>query len=386
MALAKKLKNFSVVTVLGPRQCGKTTFVRHSLSDWDYFDLEKTSDRVPFEQDAEARLAQFPSKLILDEAQRFPEIFPLLRGMVDEDPRKKGRFVLLGSASPSLVRHISESLAGRTAFLDMTPFCWDEIKGQSEVGDPKDLWLKGGFPDAFLQKKNDIRWEWFEAYVRTFVERDLPSLGIDISISQMHKLWAMLAHFNGGIWNASQLASSLGVSYHLVNRYTDILEQTFLIRKLVPFFANLRKRIVKSPKVYFRDTGLLHFFLGIRDKKTLDVHPGRGASWESFVIEHVIAGYQLQASGSRPYYWRTATGSEVDLLIEHEGRLIPFEIKLHSAPVENDARGLISCMNDLGLKRGYVLCPAQNRYSIGKGIEVLPVEDFISNPKMLVSL
>lgn len=349
-------------------------------------DLEKPSDFVPFSQDPEARLLQLDSRVILDEAQRLPELFPILRGVIDGRRTRKGRFVLLGSASPLLIRHISESLSGRTTFLDMTPFRWDEVAGKGRGLDFKALWYRGGFPHPLLEGNDAGRLDWFDAYSRTFIERDLTALGIDVSSAQMRKLWTMLAHFNGAIWNASNLAASMGTSYHTVNRYTDILEQTFLIRKLPPYFANIGKRIIKSPKIYFRDTGLLHYFLGIRNLKTLDIHPSRGASWEAFVVEHLISGFQLADPGSQAYYWRTASGAETDLLIERGNRLIPFEIKLHSSPTQNDVRGLAVCMRDLKLDKGYVLYPGESDYSLGGGITALAARNVLSGLKRLTSL
>lgn len=297
--LRRHLRSFPSVTVLGPRQCGKTTFICAALPAWTYLDLERPSDSVPLAADPEARLNQLGGKVVFDEAQRVPELFPILRGVIDSRRSQRGRFVLLGSASPSLVRRISESLAGRTAFLDLSPFRWSEVKSHRQTGGLATLWFRGGFPPAFLERDDRARREWLESYTRAFIERDLPALGIEVSASQMRKLWTMLAHCNGGVWNASQLAASLGVSYHTVNRYVDILEQTFLIRKLPPYFVNIGKRLVKSPKIYFRDTGLLHFFLGIHSASTLDTHPARGMSWEAFIIDQLISTFQQALPGSQ---------------------------------------------------------------------------------------
>ncbi|MGH7830746.1 MAG: ATP-binding protein, partial [Candidatus Binatia bacterium] len=297
--LRRLLRRFPAVTVLGPRQCGKTTFIRATLPAWTYLDLERPSDSVPLAADAEARLDQLGDRVIFDEAQRVPELFPVLRGVIDSRRSRNGRFVLMGSASPSLVRSISESLAGRTAFLDLSPFRWSEVKSYRRTEGLATLWLRGGFPPAFLERDDQARHEWLESYTRAFIERDLPALGIEVSAPQMRKLWTMLAHCNGGVWNASQLAASLGVSYHTVNRYVDILEQTFLIRKLPPYFANIRKRLVKSPKIYFRDTGLLHYFLGIDSASALDTHPARGMSWEAFIIDQLISAFHQAAPGSQ---------------------------------------------------------------------------------------
>ena len=386
LTLRRLLRRFPAVTVLGPRQCGKTTFIRQALPAWTYLDLERPSDAAPMAADPEARLRQIPGPVILDEAQRVPELFPVLRGVIDRARHRNGRFVLLGSASPALMRHISESLAGRTAFLDLPPFRWDEVSRLRGVPGLATLWFRGGFPVAFLERSDPARQEWLEAYVRAFIERDLPALGIDVSAPQMRKLWAMLAHSNGGIWNASQLAASLGVSYHTVNRYVDILEHTFLIRKLPPYFANVGKRLVKSPKVYFRDTGLLHHFLGIQSPGVLDTHPARGASWEAFVIDHLASAFQRAAPGSQPYFWRTAQGDEVDCLIDRGTRRVPFEVKLHSSPTAEDAQGLWRCMRDLDLPHGYIIYPGRERYSLGQGVIALPAEPLLARPESVRGL
>jgi predicted AAA+ superfamily ATPase len=290
--LHQLLRTFLIVSILGARQCGKTTFIKNVLPEWKYLDLEKPSDVIRLTEDPEETLNDLKKHFILDEAQRLPSLFPVLRSFIDQQPTKNSQVILLGSASLSLIKQISESLAGRVGFLDMTPFQWDEVHGQRKSLTLNQLWHRGGFPNAFLKSSEPSRTDWFEFYTRTFIERDLSVLGIEISAPQMRRLWTMLAHLNGGIWNASQLGAALGTSYHTVNRYTDILEQTFLLRKLQPYFANIGKRIVKSPKVYFRDTGLLHFFLGIRENHSLEVHPARGASWEAFIIEHVMTAYQ----------------------------------------------------------------------------------------------
>jgi len=380
------LRQFPVVTILGPRQCGKTTFIRQALARWRYVDLERPSDVAPLAADPEARLDQLGDHVILDEAHRLPEIFPVLRGVIDRQRLRRGRYVLLGSASPSLVREISESLAGRTAFLDLPPFRWDELASDDRVRSLDALWLRGGFPGAFLARDDQGRHDWMEAYSRAFVERDLPVLGVSVSSPQMRRLWTMLAHVNGGLWNASQLAASLGVSYHTVDRYVDILEQAFLIRKIQPYFANLGKRLVKRPKLYFRDTGLLHYFLGIRSREDLDVHPARGASWEAFVVDQLVSAYDRAYRESRPWFWRTAQGDEVDLLIEIRGRLVPFEIKLHSAPDAAAAKGLRRCMADLRLDRGYLVHAGRERYSLGDGVIAVPAMGLLRRPSVVRTL
>lgn len=385
-ALAGLLRRWPAVTVLGARQSGKTTFIRHALPGWTYLDLERPSDAAPLLADPEARVDQLGDRVIFDEAHRVPELFSVLRGTIDRQRSRRGRFVLLGSAATHLVQGISESLAGRTGFLDLPPFRWDEVRSARRRESLDDLWLRGGFPEAFLARRSGTRREWLEAYARAFIERDLPGLGIDVSAVQMRRLWTMLAHANGTLWNASQLAASLGVSYHTVNRYVDILEQTFLIRRLPPFFANLGKRLVKSPKVYFRDSGLLHNFLGIDSTRALQVHPARGLSWESFVIDQLISAFQRIRPGSQAYFWRTATGHEVDLLIDLGARLVPFEIKLHSAPGPNEARGVYTCIQDLQLPRGYVIYPGRETYSLGRHVMAIPATDLLSDPERIAAL
>jgi predicted AAA+ superfamily ATPase len=374
------LGQFPAVTLLGPRQCGKTTFIRQALPDWDYLDLERPSQAAAIDADPETRIRQLGDKVIFDEAQRTPKLFAVLRSAIDSRRKTVGRYVLLGSASPSLVGEISESLAGRTGFLDLPPFRWDEVKDSSGTLDILDLWLRGGFPDAFLARNDAERHDWHEAYTRTFIERDLPGLGIAISAAQMRRLWTMLAHFNGGVWNASQIAASMGVSYHTVNRYLDILEQTFLVRRLQPYFANIGKRLVKSPKVYFRDTGLLHYFLGIRNSADLDVSPHRGTSWESFIIDQLIAVFDRVAPGSRFYFWRTGRGEEVDLLVDAGAGLLPIEIKLTSSPTAGDASSLRRCMQDLKLDRGWLVHPGKELYSLGGNVTAIPATLALSGP------
>jgi hypothetical protein len=384
--LRRLLLGFPAVTILGPRQCGKTTFIRQVLPEWTYLDLERPSDASPLAADPEARLHQLGDRIIFDEAQRIPELFPILRSVIDSHRSRKGHFVLLGSAAPSLIRQISESLAGRTAFLDLSPFRWDEVAGLRQRRGLATLWFRGGYPDAFLQQNDQARQDWLESYTRAFIERDLTVLGIDVSAAQMRKLWTMLAHCNGSLWNASQLAASLGISYHTVNRYVDILEHTFLIRKLPPYFVNVGKRLIKSPKVYFRDTGLLHFFLGIHSASILDVHPARGLSWEAFIIDQLISAYHRTVPASRAFFWRTSQGDEVDLLMDLGKRKVPFEIKLHSAPVAQDGEGLRRCMRSLHLKQSYLVHAGRQTYSLGEGVIALPAGEILSRPQDIAQL
>jgi hypothetical protein len=383
--LTRKLRTFPAVTVLGPRQSGKTTLARTALPGYRYLDLERPSDRVPLLADPEDRLRALGDRVILDEAQTAPEIFPVLRGLIDEQRRKVGRYVLLGSASPVLMQGASESLAGRTAVLELAPFRWDELATAKRLS-IDDLWLRGGFPEPALSSKEARRLDWFDAYVRTFIERDLVAMGVEVSSARMRQLWGLLAHAHGGLWNASRLGASLGTTYHTVNRHLDLLEQSFLVRRLPPFLPNLGKRLTRSPKVYLRDTGLLHHFLGIQNREQLDVSPYRGASWESFVIEHVVGAFEREAPGAQASFFRSATGSEVDLVLQRGTDVVPFEIKVHSSPGPESLKGLVRLLADLGLPRGYVIARSREDYSLGNGITVLSARRLLANPARVTSL
>jgi len=380
--LRRKLSNFPVVAILGPRQCGKTTFAKGHLPAWTYLDLERPSDRRPLESDIEARLRNLGDHVVLDEAQRLPELFPVLRALVDEDRGRKGRWVLLGSASFELVRGISESLAGRIAFIELPGLQWDEISAgpTSRVpsADVQERWFRGGYPEAWLQDDDLARSDWFEAYERTFLQHDVLQLGIGVQTGTLGRLWAMMAHGSGGIWNASGFGSALGVNYQTVNRYAELLEGSFLVRKLQPWHANIGKRLAKSPKLLFRDSGLLHHFLGIRDRKTLDVHPMRGHTWENFVVESLISRLGRELSGCRFGYWRTLAGAEVDLIVERGGVVAPIEVKLHTSPVLGDLRGLSQCIADLGSPRGYVAHGGNETYEVGRHILAVPARHLLS--------
>jgi len=349
---------FPAVLILGPRQVGKTTLARQCFAQLPYLDLEDPATRMLFAQDPRFQLdARSADGLILDEAQRVPALFEALRGAIDADRQRMGRYIILASAQPALVRQVAESLAGRVGILKLEPLTLAETQldaGQSV--DYRALWLSGGFPDAFGAGKRggDFR-DWWEAYLRTYVERDLPALGVSADALLMRRLMIMLAHAQGGMANLSQFAGALGVSQPTVQRYIDILEQSFLLRRLRPYFRNIGKRLVKAPKLYLRDTGLLHHLLNIGSHAVLDNHPIRGASWETFVLEDVLRRESIVHPHSRAHYWRTAGGAEVDLLLERDDGLHAIEIKTARATSPHLARGLRAILVDTGAISATVL-------------------------------
>lgn len=347
--LKDRLEQFPAVAVLGPRQCGKSTLARHVIENLDavYLDLEIPS-HVNKLSDAESFLRANEQRLIcLDEIQRVPELFEVLRGLCDEK-RMPGRFLILGSASPELLRQTSETLAGRIAYLDLTPFLISELN----PGDLSRHWLRGGFPDSFLAVNDQASLIWRQNFIRTYLERDLRLYGMELSASTMHRLWTMLAHMNGQTLNAAKLAESVGVSAPTIRRYLDFLEHTYMLRQLRPWFPNVKKRLVKSPKLSFCDTGLLHALLDIEDRNRLFGHPVYGCSWESYVTAQ-LAG--TTGGVWNFYYYRTAKGDEIDLILQRGDRLIAVECKASASP--QPSAGFYRSLDDLGLKQGYIVAP-----------------------------
>jgi predicted AAA+ superfamily ATPase len=339
------------------------------------FDLERPSDITRLEADPEYTLRTLKGPVILDEAQRMPALFPILRALIDERRKTRGRFILLCSAHPSLERGISESLAGRISFLDLFPLCFTEVANTRVT--LADLWLRGGFPEPCLHPARRSRRDWMDGYIRTFLERDLAGLALDVSAAQIRRFWNMLAYAHGALWNASELGRALGLSYHTVSRYADILEQAFLLRRLPPYFVNLNKRMVKSPKVYLTDTGLLHAFLGIESARQLDVSPQRGASWEGFIIEQIVRREKLAHPASQFYFWRTATGHGVNLIVERGAERIGVEIKVGAHVASSDFKNLRTAMDDLKLTRAWLVNQTDRRYSPLPGIQVIPAQQLL---------
>lgn len=356
--VAGRLKAFPAVALVGPRQAGKTTLAR-SLGG-RYFDLEQDADRLRVDLEW-PKLVKSRSLVILDEAQAYPEIFPRLRGAIDEERRRNRRFLLLGSVSPSLMTHVSESLAGRLSIVELTPFLWEELPTQTARNR---LWLCGGFPDGgVLAPRRFPRWH--EDYLTLLAQRDLPSWGYPARPPQTQRLFRMLAAVQGQTWNASQIGQSLGLSYHTANSYLEYLVGAFLIRRLPAYHANIRKRLVRSPKVYWRDSGLLHALLGVTDQRHLLSQPWVGASWEGFVIEQVIATLQQRDRRVEPCHLRTNDRYEIDLILDFGGERWAIEVKLTSAPSAGDMDRLDKTADMIGASRRILV--SQTRRVIDAG-------------------
>jgi predicted AAA+ superfamily ATPase len=360
----------------GPRQCGKTTLARHFVSG-RYFDLEKPSDLQVFTGDIEYALRQLKGPLILDEAQTLPALFPVLRALIDETRRAHGRFFLLGSVSPELVRNISETLAGRVGILELTPFVYPEIAGRRGVK-LETLWQRGGFPDAFLARDVESWLAWHEGYMRTFVERDIARHQLTLSAADVRRLMTMLAHSHGGLLNYSNLGRSLGYSYHTVQNVLDLLEGYFLVRRLPPYHANIGKRLVKSPKVYIRDSGVLHYLLGIRNMDALVTSPARGNSFEGCMLEQIVTLENLHRSGSGFYFYRTHAGAEIDLLIDRGQSRIGFEFKAAAATDPRDWQHLEVGIKDGVIDRGLLVYNGQRAFDVSATIRVVPAADLLT--------
>ncbi|MFH1739090.1 MAG: ATP-binding protein, partial [bacterium] len=334
-----------------------------------YLDLERPSDLAKLSEPELYLETHSKELVILDEIQRKPELFPVIRALVDSE-RRSGRFLILGSASPDLIRKSSESLAGRIIYLEMSPFSLAEI-GSNEEGVRK-LWRRGGYPDSFLAGSESDSYQWREAFVQTHLERDIPNLGIRIPASTMSRFWTMLAHFHGQLWNASKIAGSLGVSNPSVKNYLEILQSTFMVRQLPPFFPNIKKRLVKSPKIYLRDSGLLHTLLRIEDQEGLLGHPSAGASWEGWVIEQIRS---VIPRSWGMYFYRTSAGAEIDLVLQPSAPhpLIAVEIKRTLSPELTS--GFRSAFTDLGNAQGFFVYPGSEFYPLGENIHALPVRE-----------
>ena len=368
-ALATALTWSPAVAILGPRQIGKTTLARALLETHPnalYLDLESPQDRAALGDGPLFLQAHADRLIILDEVQNTPELFSVLRGEIDR-VRRPGRFVLLGSASFELLRQ-SQSLAGRLSLIDMFPLLVDEVG--SELSTLQSLWLRGGFPPSFTALNEQASWRWREAFIRHLLHTDLPALGLRVDATSLSRFWRMLAHLHGQLFNASAVANSLDVSAPTVNRWLDHMVGALLVRKLEPFHTNLGKRLVKSHKVYVRDSGLLHSLLGLTSVADLQGHPMAGASWEGFVIDHIAA--HLPAGASMSFY-RTAAGAELDVVVEVGQKRIGFEIKFSVAP--KVSKGFWQSLQDVRPHETFIVAPVQQRWPFADGVEVIPVGD-----------
>ncbi len=374
------LQNMPVVALLGPRQVGKTTlatgvvdfFAKPSL----YLDLESDTDYNKL-QDAEAFFKRYDNTLIIiDEVQRKPDLFRILRGIVDQRKRngeRAGHFLLLGSASKDLLQHSSETLAGRIRYLELTPFTAKELIPNKHFYNMEKLWIQGGFPDSYLAETENESWKWRNDFIGTYMERDLPLMGVKVSPIHLRRFWKMLAHYNGNQINLSEVGRSLELSHTTIKSHLDILTDFYMVRQVPPWSGNVKKRLVKSPKIYIRDTGILHSLLNISSLYTLMSNPALGASWEAFVIENILNSLDTRWQYS---YYRTATQIEIDLVLETpDGEVWAIEIKRNSAP--KVSKGFIEACNDVKATHKWIINSLEDRYPVSNGIEVIGFTEFI---------
>lgn len=355
------------VVVVGPRQVGKTALVKHLTAQVPrqvvYFDLENPDDYNQLNNPSLLLRPLQDHTVILDEVQRVPTLFPVLRSLIDQH-RQPGRFILLGSASPELIRDTSESLAGRVAYFELQPFSIRELPAEIDY---RQHWLRGGFPESLLAGDDAQSLDWRENFMRSYLERDLPLLGLRADPMLIRRLWSMIAHLNGQLLNLATLAGSLDISAPTVRRYLDFMESAFLIRQLQPWFANTKKRLVKTPKIYLRDTGLLHALLRIENILLLQGHPALGASWEAYIVQEIASRLPARAD---MFFYRTHDGTEADLVITRSG--VPhalLEIKYSTTP--KPGKGFFIAKNDLATTRNFIICPISKSYPLTEDVAVL---------------
>ena len=373
--IEKALKVFPAVVILGPRQVGKTTLIKliakGSAKKTIYIDVEKNSDFEKLQHTAEEFLQSYVNDCVLiDEVQRIPTLFPLLRSMIDEK-RKPNRYIITGSASPALLKGASESLAGRVAYFYLHPIGLHELPGTISLNKH---WFRGGFPEVLTMRSAALVEAWLDSFITTYIEKDLPFLfDIKFSPTTMRKLWSMLAHLQGSILNAEKLGASLDITGTTTKRYLDYLEAAFIITRLQPYFVNIGKRLVKAPKIYVNDTGILHFLLRIENEKQLTSHPNVGASWEGYVISQILYAKQNRID---MYYYRTQAGAECDLILVR-GHIVKacMEIKFSKAPMVS--KGFYQSAEDLKCKNKFILCPADVDYITKEGVRVVNIQTFL---------
>lgn len=364
-----QFKIHSVCGLLGPRQVGKTTLSKlyaKQFASVHFFDLENPFDLARLENPMLTLSTLEVDLIIIDEIQLKPDLFPVLRVLVDEKPRK---FLILGSASRDLIQQSSETLAGRIGYIELPPF------SITETHTIKPLWIRGGFPRSYLAKSESESFSWRQAYISTFMERDIPNLGFNIPPTLMKRLWMMLAHYHGNILNASEIGNSLDITHHTIRKYIDILAGTFMIRYLQPWFENISKRQVKSPKVYIRDSGILHALLNITTFDNLLVYPRLGASWEGFALEEIIKYYHMQSDEC--YFWSTQGGAELDLFFIKDGKRLGFEFKYTDSP--RPTKSIHIALENLKLHHLYIIHPHAQTFPISDNITALGLENLISS-------
>lgn len=375
--LRKLLRQHPVVGIVGARQVGKTTLARQfavsAKRPVSYFDLENSEDLARL-GDPMFVLKGLKGLVIIDEIQRYPDLFQVLRVLVDR-PRSSSRFLVLGSASPDLLRQGSETLAGRIFYHELKGFSLDEVGLKNHMK----LWLRGGFPPSYLARSNVESDAWRRGFVRTFLERDLPQLGITIRAVTLHRFWTMLAHYHGQVWNSSEFARSFGVADTTVRNYLDILTSAMVVRQLTPWHENISKRQVKSPKIYIADSGILHTLLNLRDFRDIEGHPKVGASWEGFVLEQII--HRLGAKREECFFWATHGGAELDLLIVRGRKRIGFEIKRTSSPYFTPS--MRSALSDLKLNQMNVIHAGEETFQMGKGVRAIALTRLLKDLKPL---
>lgn len=356
-----------VTAILGPRQCGKTTIALKLGTETPstFFDLEDPDDFELLKNSAKQVLSQQTGLVVIDEVQRLPELFPLLRVLADLQVANR-KFLLLGSASPDLIRNSSESLAGRIGFVDLTGFRLDEVG----IENLSPLWLRGGFPRSYLADDDQQSYQWRQDFVRTFLERDIAQLGFNIPPQTMRRFWIMLAHYHGQIWKASEFARSLGVSEPTVKRYLDILTGAYMVRQVQPWYENLQKRQVKAPKIFIRDSGLLHALLSLQGAE-IQTNMKLGASWEGFVIEQIINRLKTRDY----YYWRTHAGLELDLMVMKNGKRLGFEIKYSKTP--KVTRSMHQIIEDLKLDMFFIVYQGKHQVKLEEKIQLLPMGNIV---------
>ena len=364
-SVSEALGRSRVVALLGPRQSGKTTLAREFVSSNspNYFDCEHPLSLARLDQPWTA-LESLSGLVVLDEIQLRPDLFPILRVLSDRETRQS-QFLILGSASPDLIKGTAQSLAGRVETIEITPFSLPEVRSMQTH------WVRGGYPLSYLALSDENSVAWREAFVQRFLERDIPQLGITISSTHLRRFWSMLAHYHGQTWNAAEIGGSLGVSGHTMRHYLDILCETFMVRQLPSWYENVAKRQVKAPKIYFRDSGIFHTLLGISNDDALSKHPKIGASWEGYAVEEVLRKLKARET----YSWGVHNGPSLDLLCFKEGRRLGFEVKYQDAP--RLTRSMAAALEILKLDEFKVIYPGKLRYVLNEKIEVVPLEEWL---------